>query len=85
MLSRWTGVRRVLSHIGSGRVLHYAPQRLPCFNPLFRQGATVSLLRHRIARAASSGILTASSIGLALRLILRTRLTLNRLTLFRKP
>ena len=33
----------------------------------------------------SSGILTASSIGLALRLILRTRLTLNRLTLFRKP
>ena len=33
----------------------------------------------------SSGILTASSIGLAFRLILRTRLTLNRLTLFRKP
>ena len=85
MLSRWTGVRRVLSHIGSGRVLHYAPQRLPCFNPLFRQGATVSLLRHRIARAASSGILTASSIGLALRLILRTRLTPGRLTLPGKP
>ena len=33
----------------------------------------------------SSGILTASSIGIAFRLILRTRLTLNRLTLFRKP
>ncbi len=33
----------------------------------------------------SSGILTASSIGVAVRLILRTRLTLNRLTLFRKP
>ena len=33
----------------------------------------------------SSGILTASSIGFAIRLILRTRLTLNRLTLFRKP
>ena len=30
------------------------------FNPLFRQGAAVSLLRHRIARASSNGILTVS-------------------------
>ena len=30
-------------------------------------------------------MLTVSSFGLAFRLILRTRLTLNRLTLFRKP
>ena len=55
------------------------------FNLLFRQEAAVSLLRRRVTRIVSDGILTVSSIGLALRLILRTRLTLNRLTLFRKP
>ena len=55
------------------------------FNPLFRQGAAVSLLRRRVTRKVSDGILTVSSIGIALRRILRTRLTLNRLTLFRKP
>ena len=55
------------------------------FNLLFRQEAAVSLLRRRVARAASDGILTVSSIGLTVRLILRTRLTLKRLTLFRKP
>ena len=55
------------------------------FNLLFRQEAAVSLLRRRITRIVSDGILTVSSIGLALRLTLRTRLTLNRLTLFRKP
>ena len=38
----------------------------------------MSLLRRRVARHVSDGILTVSSIGLALRLILRTRLTLNR-------
>ena len=61
------------------------PSKPTPFNPLFRQGAAVSLLRRRVARAVSDGILTVSSIGLALRLILRTRLTLNRLALFRKP
>ena len=45
----------------------------------------MSLLRRRVTRTVSNGILTVSSIGLAIRLILRTRLTLNRLTLFRKP
>ena len=55
------------------------------FNLLFRQEAAVSLLRRRITRIVSDGILTVSSIGIAFRLILRTRLTLNRLTLFRKP
>ena len=55
------------------------------FNLLFRQEAAVSLLRHRIARKVSDGILTVSAIGLAIRRILRARLTLNRLTLFRKP
>ena len=38
-----------------------------------------------IAARASDGILTVSSIGLGFRLILRSRLTLNRLALFRKP
>ena len=62
------------------------PASLPTpFNPLFRQGAAVSLLRHRVARTDSNGILTVSAIGLAQRLILRTRLTLGRLTLPRKP
>ncbi len=55
------------------------------FNALFRQRAVVSLLRLRVRRTVSHGILTVSSIGLAARLTLRTRLTLNRLTLFRKP
>ena len=62
------------------------PFSLPTtFNPHFRQGAVVSLLRLRVRRTVSDGILTVSSIGLANRRILRTRLTLNRLTLFRKP
>ena len=55
------------------------------FNLQFRLQAAVSLLRRRVTRMVSNGILTVSSIGLAIRLILRTRLTLNRLTLFRKP
>ena len=55
------------------------------FNPLFRQWAVVSLLRPRVRRTVSDGILTVSAIGLGASLNLRTRLTLNRLTLFRKP
>ena len=55
------------------------------FNRLFRQTAALSLLRHHIAPWGSNGILTVSAIGLAVRLNLRTRLTLNRLALFRKP
>ena len=62
------------------------PASLPTpFNPLFRQGAAVSLLRHRIARTDSNGILTVSAIGLDLRLILRSRLTQGRLTSPWKP
>ena len=55
------------------------------FNARFRQCAEVSLLRLRIANHASNGILTVSAIGLAFRLILRTRLTQGRLTLPWKP
>ena len=55
------------------------------FNPLFRQGAAVSQPRHHVTLAASNGILTVSSIGLALRLILRHRLTPGRLTSPGKP
>ena len=55
------------------------------FNQLFRQSAVVSLLRLHITQYISTGILTSSSIGIAIRLILRPRLTLIRLALIRKP
>ena len=55
------------------------------FNRLFRQPAGVSLLRLHIPFSISTGILTGSSIGCALRLFLRSRLTLIRLALIRKP
>ena len=64
----------------------YLPESAPTpLNRLFRQTAAVSLLRPRVAVRASSGILTASSVGLATRLSLRPRLTLIRLALIRKP
>jgi hypothetical protein len=55
------------------------------FNELFRQSAALSLLRLHIAHAASTEILIRSSIGLAARLNLRSRLTLIRLALIRNP
>ena len=58
---------------------------LTSFNRLFRQTAAVSRLCLHVTRYLSNGILTVSSIGLAIRLILRTRLTPGRLTLPGKP
>ena len=55
------------------------------FNHLFRQMAALSLLRLHVTPKGSTGILTSSAIGLAVRLSLRTRLTLIRLALIRKP
>ena len=55
------------------------------FNHLFRQMAALSLLRLHVTPGGSTGILTSSAIGLAVRLSLRTRLTLIRLALIRKP
>ena len=55
------------------------------FNALFRQRAGVSLLRLHVTRLKSNGMLTVSSIGCALRLCLRSRLTLIRLALIRNP
>ena len=55
------------------------------FNELFRQFARLSLLRLHITHYTSTGILTCSSIGLAIRLNLRPRLTLIRLALIRNP
>ena len=55
------------------------------FNRLFRQPAALSLPRLRIAPKVSDGILTVSSIGVPQRVDLRTRLTLIRLALIRKP
>ena len=45
------------------------------FNLHIRQQAAVSLLRHHVAHHGSHGILTVSAIALAVRLMLRTRLT----------
>ena len=53
--------------------------------PTIRQLAEVSLLRLHIPHTSSNGILTVSSIGIAVRLSLRPRLTLIRLALIRKP
>ena len=62
------------------------PASLPTsFNPLFRQGAAVSLLCLHVTRISSNGILTVSAIGLDSCLILRSRLTQGRLTSPWKP
>ena len=55
------------------------------FNALFRQCAVLSLLRHRVAMACRCWNINQLSIELRLRLALRTRLTLIRLALIRKP
>ena len=55
------------------------------FNGLFRQSAALSRLRLHVTPEGSNGILTVSAIGIAVRLSLRTRLTLIRLALIRKP
>ena len=60
--------------------------RLPTpFNVLFRQYAAVPLLRHRIAVRKSTGILTGCPSAASVRMRLRSRLTLIRLALIRKP
>ena len=55
------------------------------FNALFRQCADVSLLRLHIALDESNRFFTVCPSNLALRLILRSRLTLIRLALIRNP
>ena len=75
----------VLSRFGSRRGFACASHSLHRFNGLFRQPAGVSLLRHPFAVTVGSGMLTASSIAVASRLRLRSRLTLIRLALIRKP
>ena len=76
---------RVLSRLGSRRGFACASRHLPRFNGLFRQPAGVSLLRPPFAVTAGCGMFTASSIAVASRLRLRSRLTLIRLALIRKP
>ena len=58
---------------------------LPPFNLLFRQQARLTLLRHSFAVVPGIGILTDCPSCLAVRLTIRSRLTLIRLTLIRKP
>ena len=61
-------------------------QRLPTrFNVLFRQHADVSLLRRHFTLHTGNGIFTVCPSGDALRLPLRSRLTLIRLALIRNP
>ena len=55
------------------------------FNALFRQCAGVSLLRRHIALRTGNGIFTVYPSTSALRLRLRSRLTLIRLALIRNP
>ncbi len=75
--------RTVGSRLGGRTCL--APSTPTPFNLLFRQQAALSLPRHRVARTGSTGMLTRSAIGVAARLSLRSRLTLIRLALIRKP
>ena len=63
-----------------GRWTFLPPSAPTPFNRLFRQPAEVSLPRLRVARKGSAGMLTGSSICLAVRLIIRDRLTPGRLT-----
>ena len=78
--------RRLPVLSGSTQVVDLPASRLSTpFNGLFRQSAAVSLLRPRFTLCNSNGILTVSSIVSALRLPLRSRLTLIRLALIRKP
>ena len=70
----------------SARWADLPARRLPTsFNLRFRRQAGVSLLRLHIAPISSNGIFTVSSIGYAVRLRLRARLTLIRLALIRNP
>ena len=70
----------------SARQADLPTRRLPTsFNLRFRRQAGVSLLRLHIAPISSNGIFTVSSIGCAVRLRLRARLTLIRLALIRNP
>ena len=55
------------------------------FNGLFRQSAAVSLLRHHIAVIKSTGMLTRCPSTSPFGLRVRSRLTLIRLALIRKP
>ncbi len=75
----------VLSRFSSRGAFDCPSLSLRRLNALFRQRARVSLLRLSVAAAAGGGILTASSIAFASRLMLRSRLTLIRLALIRKP
>ena len=70
----------------SARPGYLTPGLLPtAFNALFRQCAVLSLLRHRITLHSRYWNINQLSIDLRFRLGLRTRLTLIRLALIRKP
>ena len=70
----------------SASMAYLTTKDLPtALNALFRQCAVLSLLRHRIAAYSRYWNINQLSIDLRFRLGLRTRLTLIRLALIRKP
>ena len=78
--------RRLCVLSGSASVAYFTTSDLPTpFNGLFRQPATVSLLRPRFTHTPSNGMFTVSAIRSASRLPVRSRLTLIRLALIRNP
>ena len=79
--------RRDWSTVGSqlGRWTCLPPSSPTPFNLPFRRQAALSRPRHRIAHGGSTGMLTRSAIGISVRMSLRSRLTLIRLALIRKP
>ena len=71
---------------GGSRYCQFRHTTRICLGHVYlRQQAGVSLLRLHVAPYTSNGILTVSSIGCAVRLRLRSRLTLIRLALIRNP
>ena len=79
--------RRDWSTVGSqlGRWTCLPPSLPTPFNLPFRRQAALSRPRRRIAHGGSTGMLTRSAIGISVRMSLRSRLTLIRLALIRKP
>ena len=70
----------------SASLAYFTTRPIPtAFNALFRQCAVLSLLRHRIAIYGRYRNINLLSIELRFRLALRSRLTLIRLALIRKP
>ncbi len=86
MITTHYWIARRLSILSGSTLRICLPSTSTPFNRTIPSAGGVSLLRlHVTPMAGSNGILTVSAIGIAVRLSLRTRLTLIRLALIRKP